>query len=129
MKKQSPLFKVGEPSDPPQLIHKNPKMGNLWAVYVDKKPHWIVEINGLSYTYPVHPKEPESYLVHIVEEAAHRLRDVVTLKIDPSRVKGLQIVAGSTSDDLAPYVAHLDDWYRGDQHWVDDLEWQKRLAR
>jgi hypothetical protein len=72
MKKKSPLFKIAKRSDPASMIHKNDAMGELWAAYVDGEPHWIVKLTGLSYTYPVHPEEPESFLVHIVEEAAHR---------------------------------------------------------
>jgi hypothetical protein len=129
MKKKSPLFKIAKPSDPASMIHKNDAMGELWAAYVDGEPHWIVKLTGLSYTYPVHPEEPESFLVHIVEEAAHRLRDVVTLKIDPGRIKGLEVKAGTPSEGIKPFVEHLDQWYRGKQYWKDDVAWQNHLAR
>lgn len=129
MKKRSPWFKVDKISDPALLIHKNQKMGELWATYVDGKPHWIVEINGLTYTYPVTPNEPESFLIHIVEEAAYRLGNVVTLKIDPGRIKGLQVKPGTTSDEIKPFVDHLVDWRNNKEYWLEDLEWQKYIAR
>ena len=80
----------------------------------------------MTYDYPVHDSEPERFLPHIVEEAAHRLRDVVTLKIDIARIVDLSLEGGFS---LQTAVDKLDEWYRGDEYWIDDQEWQNHIKR
>jgi hypothetical protein len=127
--KQSPLFAVARKSDPPVLVHDGGDLGSVWAVYVESRPSWVVRIPMLSYTFLVDPDEPERFVVHIVEEAAHRLRHVVDLKIDPARVKGLSVPAGTSAGDVQAAVDHLDRWYRTGDYWKHDAAWQAWLAR
>ncbi|APW41551.1 hypothetical protein RS694_02620 [Rhodoferax saidenbachensis] len=81
------------------------------------------------YSFAVHDTEPEQFVIHVVEEAAHRLRDAVNLKIDPKRIKNLALGPEASLEQVQIAVAHLDRWRGSAAQWMHDVEWQKWLQR
>ena len=115
-----------------EILWKDPSRGNLYkCVGPKKQAYWIVQIPLMIGVFPSEDDDSEavySPLKFIVEEVSHRVRYCETLKIDPSRVKGLYLTKGASFENAKEAVEYLDTWRLNDEFWKDDPELQRMLS-